>query len=603
MSDESDSPELELGARGINTETLPFDAIISTMRNNATRLQQREARAQALPESLGFAPNVGAYMPEPTLSWAAHRELILDPPLALSFHTEFMPGFDAYLPSATRSPSLQINLAVLRNFLLSQYASRLPPANVAVRMREIAQFLNERLFAPPPWLVFGLRINAHEANQPGTGAQHLYQTLLRRQQEPVWLTPSLWFGTSRPALWQLPPLEATPFSNDALKRPPLKPDTRLSVVAFAEPLPEMATRASRSEPEAATQQEEELSPTQELNAIANDIASAGALSMSVEQMSEPAKRESVEIAKDILNKLRIKLGTALVSEGLSLFDKEKLSILGALRQAVQSFEMHLHKLAGMDPAIYDNPAVKRANRAVGKLSFVAKQETLRAAVNLGDAKMVSLIEAELQQLPLSWSPEKDETFAQLFIDVENGLDALLNRLIQMNEQDASTSYWLGFSSARSISGSDPSLGGKDKEQKAMADDDFYRQMNAQRALRARQAAVRYMQSMKRQQDHAEDHAPPQPEPAKGSMSQLLSSDQIASMRSAMKTSANAGQVETGTKATLQQTLNQKEQSQRAQRQRITVEQVSRANKRSKEQQEPEPTPPPGPKKRDHGHGF
>ncbi len=361
----------------------------------------------------------------------------------------------------------------------------------------------------------------------------------------------------------------------------------------------------------AVEAEQAQSAASELNEIANDMASAGALTMSVDELHEPTRREAIELAKDILNKLRVKLGEALIENGLSHFDMNPLVILGELKQVVKAFEFHLHKVAGLDANIYENPAVIAANEAVGKLSYLAKTETLHAAQKHGDAQMVALVSADLAQLPNAWKSASDDTFTGLFNDLESGLKAVIERITQLADKDTTAEFWLGFSAEKAIGSTDPSMR-KNAPEKAMDDDAYYRQMNAQRALRARQAAVRYTQSMQRQRagHHDEEHhhaASSKPV----SMNQLVNNDLLASMRNAMKTSAGAGAVQTGTKANLQQVIQQKEAVMRGTRQRITQEQIRRTNQRQKDaahdehhdEHHAEPIQPPPGKKKDHSHGI
>lgn len=575
-----DSPAITVRAN-VQPDEMALTGLIEQMRSDQQQMQARQTRADA------------------------H--------LGLGFHPVHFPAFDGQFRAAL-SPALHENLAIIRNYLLCH----LPEERAASTLKQIARRLDASLSGRNRW-PHAPKLTRRAASQPDKGAQALYQHLLAWQSAPRWLHPPLWFTPDQPAHWGLPPLESSPFSDRALAMSAPPEDAPASQDAMPVDFGEMADRnhiATGAKQAVGQPPEAEQSTAEQLNDIANDIASAGALTMSVEELHEPTRRESIEIAKEILDKLRVRLGEAFVSHGLGPFGAENLSILNSLKEVVKTFEFHLHKLAGLDPNIYENPAVKRANEAVGKLSHLAKSETLGAAQLHGDAQMIALIEAEMMQLPASWIPGEHDTFGGLFDDLYSGLEAVIDRINHIGDHDAGASYWLGFSSEKSLGNSDPGKGNTGRQEKAMADDQYFRQVNAQRALRARQAAIRYTQSMQRKRMHdAHDdtphHHPPQQQQQQASKSaaaglgNLLNADALATMRDAMKTTKGAGQVEAGGKSNIQNVLKQKEQATRSQRQRVTLEQITRANKRSQElaDERMEPPPPPAGKKKDHGKGV
>lgn len=589
MTEPSDKqPSLPLAA---NTQLDDHAPALEGLIDRMKRDHAMQSRAETIaPQDLREIPSVGRYMLPRQNSYAAHKQLIEDASLGLAFSPALQPAFDALLETS------RTELAILRNTLMCQFFAQQAHAVKVQHLSAIARYLQSQ-----PALL-------HIAG--GKGLQTLYVELLRRQQTPLWRMPSVWLRPQdRPQNWGLGPLERSPFSDAALQMPPPAPETTVSAIASFEAVP-MANRDSKDPREA--QPEKTLSVAGELNAIANEMASAGALTMSVEELHEPTRREAIELAKDILDKLRVKLGEALLINGLSQFDMNPLIILGELKHVVKAFEFHLHKVAGLDANIYENPAVTAANSAVGKLSVLAKQATLNAALKQGDTRMAALVTADLAQLPKAWQPSPNDHFAGLFNDLESGLKAVIDRINQLADKDASAEFWLGFSAEKSLGSADH--GHKDnKPQKAMGDDDFYRQLNAQRAMRARQAAVRYTQSQQRSHHH-DDSPPPSARPV--NLNQLVGGDMLASMRNAMKTSASAAAVETGAKANIQNVIRQKDQIVKAQRQRIVTEQMRRANQRQDgshddhghhdhhhDLSDHEPIQPPPGKKKDHSHGI
>jgi hypothetical protein len=287
-----------------------------------------------------------------------------------------------------------------------------------------------------------------------------------------------------------------------------------------------------------------------------------------------------------------------------------------MKKLVNVFSHFLYKAAGLDARIYENPAIDAANKAVGKLSVMAKKETLIAAKSIGDTSMSALVKKDLTQLPKAWELQPKDSFRGALDALESGLKAAIDRVTQLANKDTSAEYWLGFSREKAHGQADPTKqqnsGGKqDKQQQ---DDAYFRQLNAQRAMRARQAAVRYTQAMQRermQQEQREHKGASATQPTAATMQQLVSGDMINALRNAMKTAANAAPVETGSKAITQQVLQQKDQAVKASRQRVTIEQVGRAkDRRDAQSHSPSSKPPekqpikPAPhKKRDQTHGL
>lgn len=571
---------------------------LASMRNHETRLAARSHRRAPLPDALRIIPEVGRYAFPSEHCYAAHLALIQDASFTLQFSPTLHPAFDALL--ATAPTAHHEALVVLRNAIMVQFFSEHAHASDVAHLKAIARFLQKPL----------RRLNPQGC--PRRNAQQLYKALISRQETPLWRMPSAWFASSRPQQWRLLALTESSFSEEALYRELADstdaPASHQSIPRFDE----MVDRNSmdpRKQQEAQPQQ----SAAEQLNSIANDIAAAGALTMSVEELHEPTKRESIRLAKEILDKLRVKFGEAMIAQGLDITQFDPLVLLEDLKEAVQAFEFHLHKLAGMDTTIYENPAVMRANEAIGKFSHIAKKISFESALAQGDPQMAALLQADIAQLPASWTPAADDTFGLLIDDLSNGLDAVLERINQIGEHDAGAEFWLGLQTDRSLGGTgEPAqTGGMKKQEKTMEDDQYYRQLMAQRALRARQAAMRYMQAMQRQQKQQnQQDGPPQPQAKahNSGLGNLLSSDMVQSMRSAMKTTAGAGEVETGNKGNIQQVIRQKEQAVRAQRTRVTIEQINRANRRAREQREhshddhaPQDLPPPPGKKKDRGH--
>jgi hypothetical protein len=613
-------------AAGQDAELDEFQQFLDKLREQKEEATRGEQSVQAERISgardMQYRPAVGNFMFPREQTWAAHRELILDEQLNLGFSPKQYSGFDNVLHQKVRLRGFydrkevryakydvaRENLAIVRNYLLNEFFrdgkvdDNDYDRGKLKQLRAIAEDLTEGFnndTVPRNPLKF--HVSMARANKPGEGAQYLYKKIMERQQDRNWLTP-LWELLGQETRdWGLPGLENSPFSDAALLRPP--PAHGIDAALTDEEIEEAAAMFARSQigigdpiPDTVDQSVEQL------NHIADSFVEASLMAMSVEELAQPTKREAIEEAKNILDKLKLKIGSAFISHGLEQFGDMGMKVLGDLKTLVDTYTVNLNKLAGLDANIYENPAVEAANKALGKLSYMAKTETLIRAYRQGDSRIAAKVEGELSAMPDMWKPKDGETFEGVLSDLESGLKTVVLRMNQMASQDHTAESWLGFTNQNTLGGHTPNTPGNNAAQQAdaMKNDDFYRQLNAQRAQRAKQAAMRYASRM--QQGHADGHhhaAPAQ------SMESALKGTDLASMRNAMKTSKNAAPVQTGNKANLQ-AITQRDMAQRAGRMQ-TIEAVRRANQRSQKMREGDhdevihPPSAPHHKKDDHGH--
>ena len=579
------------------------------------------SRGRRTPSQVHYQSGVGNFMFPLENSWAAHRQVINDHSLGLYYWPSQHPYFDNmvhqrvnYEPLWNDGNSafgaydvLRENLAIVRNYIMCEFFpdgsvdNTKADAQKATHLAQIGQFIsdglnNDRLIPNPMSPI----IRADRANLPATGAQYIYSQIIKRQNYQSWLDPILhpiqWLIGKTAGAWDLPALEHSAFSDAALRLPPPDISAELSdddVAIIADAL----TRNSMEAPSSS------LNFSEELNDAAQDITMASARYAAVDHLQEPTKRESVEIAKEILNKLKLKLGEALIENGLNAFAKANFSIMDALRGAVQVYEFHLHKLMQTDPKIMENPAIIAANAAIGKLGHIAKQDVLKAAEKAGDKELAATVRKEISKMPAHWQQPSEKTFGELLGQVEGGLNTVLLRLTQTAQRNSASQYWMGFSNELAQGRPDPSKGRDDQSQKAMADNAYYQQLNAQRAMRQQQAVA--MNNLAAQQrtnrDEPERAGPnaaarrpattqgvmtrtppasapreaPRPAPAtppKQQMGQLVGKDQMASLRQMMATDANAEAVETNRR---QQVLRQEMERRQARQQQRTTEQTNR----------------------------
>lgn len=597
---------------------------------------QPQAKRREGSRAVQFRKGIGKFLFPTENTWAAHRDLIKEPALALNYNTANYPRFDNifhqnvnYKPiwdySQGRFKSYDVlreNMAIVRNYIMTEYfADGSVDANDAQKVKNMAQIAkhiadgmnNDKwLFNP-----FKHTIKIEKANLPGTGAQYIYNQILKHQNYHSWLAPIMWplsfIFSSLHRDWDLPALADSPFSDAALRRPPpTHGEQDMSdedIMAIAEMM----------DKDSIVPQDISEQYAQGIDGIAEDFTHASAMYTTVEELQEPTRRESIELAKEILRKLKVKFGEAFIENGLTASAANNFSILDSLKGAVRVYEFHLHKVMQLDAAIMDNPAVLAANKAIGKLGYIAKLEVLRVASKNGDKKMASTVEKQLMDMPKSWQPGANETFASILDDLDSGLSTVLTRINQVSDRDTSAGNWLGFSNENTLGDHDPSLqkSGK-KSEKAMSDDAYFRQLQTQRAARAQQMSVIHSRNQQRARQLDDDEhghtgangaarkpASQTDNRKDTSMSSLIAKDQVDTMRSSLKTDPNAQAVQTSRRQDVLRREQERKNRDKTSKMK-TIEQVNRANKRTDQQQSHEPegsiAAPMG-KKRDHSHGI
>ncbi|MCI5049438.1 MAG: hypothetical protein MRY32_03820 [Rickettsiales bacterium] len=537
--------------------------------------------------SVRHVSGVGKFIIPKENTWAAHRMLVLDPKLKLGYSANNHPYFDhivsekaKYKPLTNQGDarypaydSMRENLAIVRNFIMSDYfPDGSVDANDEAKLRHMAQIAhfvgdaiaNDGMFPNP----FKPRISKRKANMPGTGAQYIYKQLLKRQNYNSWLSPitfPLAILTGRTHnIWDLPPLDESPFSDYALQQPPPKMQRTYN----EDEIPEVCDTMAKND---RMPQDMSAQYAEGINHLSEDLTHAGHMHGNVDHLQEPTKRESVEIAKEILRKLKVKLGNALIANGLTPFPADNMSILDAVKGVVQVYEYHLHKLTAFDPNIMENPAIIQTNNAIGKLGYIGKVEALRMAQRGKDPQAAQAIHDQLMQMPDEWHNPKEERIGELLEQLENGLNLVLTRLQHLGEPDASVQNWMGRQNHKAIGTIDPAFEKRDNNnpQQSMQDDDYFRQVNAQRQQAMRAAARKQKQQLERDVTNKAASNAPKPKECENKstdMSSLLKGSDVESMRGQMQTDPNA-QIVKAQNESRRQAVVARERSRREQQQK------------------------------------
>lgn len=297
-------------------------------RENARRMAEHDARLSAQ-QKVHFWPNVGKFIVPDNNSWAAHAELVKDDKGALNFDPEKYLYFDKIIaenagipalydrnhPDYAKYEGLRTNLEVLRNDIMGIYmndGSFDPGDEVYIpQLQSIAQAIAESL-SRDVWYKRAMgyqSINIDIANIEGVGAAAIYEHLLTTQKQPAPLQSMRdrlndVLGLPQDRIWQLPPLEETPFSPANLSAPPPK------------------VRDCLTMDDMERQRQEQLDQAQSASQSMSDLAekiTTPIPTLPVAELEEATKSESVEEARKILRNLRnLEFGNHDIEEWLDM---------------------------------------------------------------------------------------------------------------------------------------------------------------------------------------------------------------------------------------------------------------------------------------------
>jgi hypothetical protein len=399
--------------------------------------------------------NVGRWLIPKKATLAGHLALIKDKKRDIDFSPANYPGFDAIFteryegvgffdPLHDRFPRyapLRDNLATVRNYLMVQYFPDDSP-NDQVRiqhLRQIAEYLaegltNDRAFLGliPNHNPFKPFIDVKRASAPdGEGARYLYEKILEMQRHSDWTRPfsplTSLFGSTPYGKWDLPELEHSIFAHDAEEVTQEAPDAK----DIAAKVAELSITYDALE-----EKREQLAKRQRLRDNARDIDSlANQLLFSfyqmrdaVEDLAAPIRRDAIDIAHDILRKLSVSLGSTPITNGLSFKPSDDNAALGSSGSVARMLVRMTAMMRSLGEDILLNPAVARAQQAIGQLAYLAKQEALSIATAAGDTKLSSSLREQLSDMRALGVGREGKTFSNLMDHLKEGLDTLEQKL-------------------------------------------------------------------------------------------------------------------------------------------------------------------------------
>ncbi len=454
-----------LDAEQAKLEAAHTQAVAELARLREQASSEDEAGETTAEYSQHSVAGVGIYVIPKRTGWRALLKIIHDPIPNIDFSANIYPAFDGIVGEHFQSPylldptdshyesyeDLRDNIAAVRNFLMESYYagdSGMTPDQAKAALAEIAGFVgdglnNNYLFAGVlPNHKFGQPfIDIDEARKPGGhGAQYIYEKILEHQRHSNWMRPFAavvaLFGGKPPLDWKLPEAHQTHFTDlfdkDIAPTTKVSGNPSLAEVNAAIAAAVATVTDTQARLDAIRDAKALTTSAQDMDAIGNHLVFTAGNMEGVAHLSEPVRRDAVDIAKDILKKLKFSLGEIFVHDGLKLKPSDDMATLGAIKGVATVYERLLAWARGNnDTAIFQHPSVLAATQAIGQLGYVAKREALRMATAAGNSVLMESLSEQIKRLPASYIPAAGTKLSSLLDTVERGIDTVMNRTQQV----------------------------------------------------------------------------------------------------------------------------------------------------------------------------
>lgn len=395
---------------------------------------------------------VGRYAIPAEEGWEALLAIVHDPSVDINYSPNLYPVFDAVIQNITQSPyldnpdepkydsarfrHLRDNIAAVRNYLMETYYANTPDGvstgDAKRSLEEIATFVGHGLNNN---LRLGDLIPNHDPTKPfidlsrasepnGAGAQYIYEEILKMQRQSDWWRPfaqiTALFGGKKPIDWRLPSAVDTPFVETSAD---VAAKGHLAEEAIAQRLDNLY-----HERDAIGQAIEHTALAVDMETMGNNLLATADRLNDVSQLSDPVQRNAIEIAKEILRKLKVQIGDKNLIDGLRMSPQDDRQALGGIQGVAMVYERLLAWGRGIDASIAQHPSIMAATQAVGQLGYMAKVEALRVATSIGNTVLADRIAARIAALPDAYKNVSARNFGDLLSRVEGGIDTVLNRI-------------------------------------------------------------------------------------------------------------------------------------------------------------------------------
>ncbi len=420
---------------------------------NAARLSRlrqeiRQNQASSIPRETHFVERIGKYVTPPDTTWQSYSNTvrhcgldfdpqshIFDKAVALSSKNRAI-GDPAARHYADYEP-LRHNLAVIRNFVLNHiYGLEIDTEEAKDEQKfsyvvqignEIGVMLrrgNNPLLGNP----LGARVTPKDANVEYDGAVRIYKKLRSMQTSNRLLAPldylvNMWRPRYLDQNWKLPPIELTPFGRLNYYAPPPTDNIATTDTLLATDALEQAAAVGKAH-----------SGTIAMDAVGTTLADKAARYNDVEALAQPVKIQAIEIARDILEKLKIQFQGTPVMAMLDYTTSHFQRTIADVNAAIAVYEDHLHRAVMLDPSLREDPMIVRANDAVGFLGTQIKLRALDRAEITGNTEHADIIRSELDKLPARWVNPNSFTSAEALSAIDNGIQMVLATLLMIQQE-------------------------------------------------------------------------------------------------------------------------------------------------------------------------
>jgi|GEM_PF-7129667 len=373
---------------------------------------------------------VGSYGIASSLSWGALFGLIRTPENKLHFAPNRYALFDGIIAqqfptlgahdlAGALNTTLRDNIACVRNHLLTHYFEDAPedmtPDKVRESLRMIARYLgdgfqwDEQIRAGKAYDPTKPLVSIEEASAPGgEGARYIYKKIQEMDRHSNWVKPFTkvmeLIGGKGKSDHALLPLDETPFAHD-----------------------------DHSDEERLRENLENAS--MDLDILGDQLIHGAARAGAMSELSEPVRREAIDLAKDILNKLKIKLGDLNILEGLNI-NPDDANTMGSISGVLAMYDRLLAYARSIDPAILMHPAVMSATQAFGQIGYLCKQEAMRLATSAKNTKTAERIAEQLKRIPNQFASLNDKRFGALTDRIGKGIDTVLDKMQEISGPSA-----------------------------------------------------------------------------------------------------------------------------------------------------------------------
>jgi hypothetical protein len=174
---------------------------------------------------------------------------------------------------------------------------------------------------------------------------------------------------------------------------------------------------------------------------------------SVDDLAQPVKHEAIRLARDILEKLKIKFGEQNLDGLMKDDDKAPLKkLLNGVDKVEITFLHHLNNAKKIAPELLEDDEVIKAGNAFGVFKYQGKklqikdlEEELVQAKAAGNQELVQAITSAIQKLKVEVATTPDEYKAggdrpvkELLHQIEVGLERLAHKMQEMTQAGLST---------------------------------------------------------------------------------------------------------------------------------------------------------------------